>query len=159
MLIEEKINGLLKKMIEGWCRGSGALFAQPFSRDARFVAFDGSIHIGPDEIAAFHQNAFDTVLKGTSLDLTVAEMKRIDQTIWLVFSTGWHRPSNAPDAKRTAESVNIFVCKIDDEKAEIVAFQNTRARPIVDQPSAASWRAFDTLWERARNEEQVGVSL
>ena len=144
MVIEKKINESLNKMTEGWRRGSGAKFAQPFSRDARFVAFDGSIHNGPDEIAAFHQKAFDTVLKGTSLDSTVAEMKQIDQMIWLVLATGWHRPRNAPDAKRTAESVNIFVCKIDDEKAEIVAFQNTRARPIADQPSAASRRAFDT---------------
>jgi uncharacterized protein (TIGR02246 family) len=53
MVIKEKINGLLEKMTEGWRRGSGALFAQPFSKDARFVAFDGSIHDGPDEIAAF----------------------------------------------------------------------------------------------------------
>ena len=71
--------GTLDKMIEGWRRGSGTLFAQPFSKEARFVAFDGSVHNGPDEIAAFHQKAFDTVLKGTSLDLTVSEMKQIDR--------------------------------------------------------------------------------
>jgi uncharacterized protein (TIGR02246 family) len=148
MRIKTKINELLDKMTEGWRRGSGTLFSEPFSKEARFVAFDGSVHYGPDEIAAFHQKAFDTVLKGTSLDLTVSEMKQIDQRTWLVFARGWHRPSNAPDGKRRAESVNIFVCKIDEEKAEVVAFQNTRARPITDQASAELWRAFDTSWER-----------
>jgi uncharacterized protein (TIGR02246 family) len=137
----------LDKMTEGW-RGSGPLFAQPFAKEARFVAFDGSVHNGPDEIAAFHQEAFDTVLKGTSLDLKVSEMKQIDQRIWLVFPKGWHRPSNAPDEKRRAESVNIFVCKIDEEKAEVLTFQNTRARPITDKAAAELWKAFDTAWER-----------
>jgi uncharacterized protein (TIGR02246 family) len=148
MLTEKTINGLLEKMVEGWRRASGTLFAEPFSREARFVAFDGSIHNGRDEIAAFHQEAFDTVLKGTTLDLTVSEMKQIDQRIWLVFAKGWHRPSDAPTEKRKAESVNIFVCKTDEEKAEVVAFQNTRVRPITDQGSAESWKAFDVFWER-----------
>ena len=61
------------------------------------LPFDGSIHHGPDEIATFHLKAFDTVLKGTSSDIKVSEMRRIDQKIWLVFSTGWHRPSHAPE--------------------------------------------------------------
>ena len=147
MSIEARIKDSLDIMQEGWRRGSGKLFAQPFSKEARFVAFDGSIHHGPDEIAAFHQKAFDTVLKGTSLDLKVSEIKQIDQKIWLVFSRGWHRPSNAPDEKRMAESVNIFVYKADEEKAEVLAFQNTRARPITDQASAESWRAFDNFWK------------
>jgi uncharacterized protein (TIGR02246 family) len=55
MRIETKISELLDKMTEGWRRGSGPLFAQPFAKEARFVAFDGSVHNGPDEIAAFHQ--------------------------------------------------------------------------------------------------------
>lgn len=148
MATETKINGLLDKMTEGWRRGNGTLFAQPFSKNARFVAFDGSVHNGPEEIAAFHQHAFDTVLKGTSLDLTVSEMKQIDERTWLVFATGWHRPSNAPEGKgRKAKSVTIFVCKTDDEKAEVMAFQNTRVRPITDQASAQAWRTFDNSWE------------
>jgi uncharacterized protein (TIGR02246 family) len=146
MSIEARIKESLDVMIEGWFQGSGKLFAQPFSKEARFVAFDGSIHHGPDEIAAFHQRAFDTVLKGTSLELNVTEIKQIDQETWLVFSTGWHRPSNAPVEARRAESVNLFVYKADEDKAMVLAFQNTRARPITDQASAESWRAFDTFW-------------
>jgi hypothetical protein len=76
----------------------------------------------------FHQKAFDTVLKGTFLDLTVSEMKQMDQRIWLVFAKGWHRPSDAPTGKRKAESVHIFVCKANEEKAEVVAFQNTQRK-------------------------------
>ena len=147
MSIETRIKESLDKMVDGWQRGDGKLFAQPFSKEAHFVAFDGSIHHGPDEIAAFHQRAFDTVLKGTSLALEISEIKQIEQKIWLVFSKGWHRLSNAPVGNRTAESVNIFVCRADEEKIEVLAFQNTRARPITDQASAEAWRAFDNLWK------------
>lgn len=147
MIVEARIHELLTTMIEGWRRGSGTLFAKPFAKDAHFVAFDGSVHNGPDEIAAFHQKAFDTVLKGTSLDLVVNETRQIDLKTWLVFAKGWHRPSDAPDDKRRAESVNIFVCKTDEKTAEVLAFQNTRVRPITDQVSAELWRAFDMNWE------------
>jgi uncharacterized protein (TIGR02246 family) len=147
MNIETRIKESLDKMTEGWRRGSGKLFAQPFSKEARFVAFDGSIHHGSDEIAAFHQKAFDTVLKGTALELEISGMKQIDQKTWLVFSTGWHRPSNAPDAKRVGKSVNLFVYKADEDRAEVLAFQNTRARPITEPAAAESWRAFDAFWK------------
>ena len=147
MSIETRIKESLDKMAEGWRQGDGKLFAQPFSKEAHFVAFDGSIHNGPDEIAAFHQRAFDTVLKGTSLDLEISEIKQIEQKIWLVFSKGWHRRSDAPVSNRTAESVNIFVYRADEEKIEVLAFQNTRARPITDQASAEAWRGFDNLWK------------
>jgi uncharacterized protein (TIGR02246 family) len=86
MSIETRIKESLDKMADGWQRGDGKLFAQPSSKEAHFVAFDGSIHHGPDEIAAFHQRAFDTVLKGTSLELEISEIKQIEQKIWLVFS-------------------------------------------------------------------------
>jgi uncharacterized protein (TIGR02246 family) len=88
MSIETRIKESLDKMMDGRQRGDGKLFAQPFSKEAHFVAFDGSIHHGPDEIAAFHQRAFDTALKGTPLDLEIREIKQIERRIWLVFSKG-----------------------------------------------------------------------
>jgi hypothetical protein len=46
MSIETRIKESLDKMVDGWQRGDGKLFAQPFSKEAHFVAFDGSIHRG-----------------------------------------------------------------------------------------------------------------
>lgn len=95
MRVEDKINQLLQQMAEGWRQGSGAMFAQPFAKEARFVAFDGSIHRGPQEIAAFHQKAFDTFLKGTSIEATIDEIRQIDRNTWLVFTTGWRSPAHS----------------------------------------------------------------
>jgi hypothetical protein len=66
---------------------------------------------------------------------------------WLVFSIGWHRPNHAPNEERVAKSVNLFVFEADEEKVEVLAFQDTRARPIADQASVESWRAFDSFWK------------
>src|ERR1700761_7573519 len=104
-------------MIEGWRSGRGTLFAQPFSENAHFVAFDGSVHEGPEEISVFHQKAFDTVLKGTTLELAVTDIKQVDEKVWLFFTNGWHRSQNASGDQRKAESVNILVCKMDETRA------------------------------------------
>jgi uncharacterized protein (TIGR02246 family) len=147
MSTEARIHQLLDKMRAGWRLGSGNLFAEPFADDARFVAFDGSVHIGPGEIAAFHQQAFETVLKGTSLDLAVTEIRQVDSRIWVVFANGWHRPNGAPESLRRAASTTVFVFRVDEPKAEVLVFQNTRVRPIRDRASAEIWKAFDASWE------------
>ena len=150
MRVENMITTSLNTMTEGWRRGDGSLFAQPFSQNARFVAFDGSIHNGPADIAAFHQRAFDTILKGTLLELIVDTMKQIDKTAWLVFSKAWHRPSDTSSGGPKAESANVFVFKVYKNKVEVLAFQNTRIRPILDQASAERWRTFDASWDGSK---------
>ncbi|MEG4396842.1 SgcJ/EcaC family oxidoreductase [Microcoleus sp. BROC3] len=55
-------------MIDAWNRGSGEGFAAPFSETADFIAFEGTHLKGRKAIAAFHQQAFDTVVKGTRLE-------------------------------------------------------------------------------------------
>ena len=39
MSTETRIKESLDKMVDGWQRGDGKLFAQPFSKEAHFVAF------------------------------------------------------------------------------------------------------------------------
>lgn len=79
--------------------------------------------------------------------MAVGEVKQIDQKTWLVFATGWHIPNGAPADRHGNESVQIFVCRVDEASAEVLAFQNTRSRPITDKASAERWRAFDASWE------------
>lgn len=150
--MQSKITALLDKMTEGWRLGSGAVFAEPFSESVRFVAFDGSVLNGPEQIAAFHQRAFDTVLKGTLLELKVDEMKQVDRSIWLVFARGWHESNGGLGGGKKAMSVNMFICDVNDRAAKVLAFQNTRSRPIADQASADAWKAFDASWENIDKE-------
>jgi uncharacterized protein (TIGR02246 family) len=42
-------------VLDAWAAGDGEAFAAPFSDGAVFVAFDGSVLRGREQIAAVHQ--------------------------------------------------------------------------------------------------------
>jgi uncharacterized protein (TIGR02246 family) len=61
---EAAIRGLHKRVLAGWNEASGDAFAAPFSADAEFVGFDGSVTRGRKRIAEAHQELFDKWLRG-----------------------------------------------------------------------------------------------
>src|SRR5262245_56984009 len=64
---ETAINALRQQMVDGWNWGSGAAFAEVFTEDADFVAFDGTRLRGRQEIASTYQRLFDGVMNGSRL--------------------------------------------------------------------------------------------
>lgn len=140
------IRNLIEQLLTGWLAGSGKMFAKPFGRRARFVAFDGTVLTGPAEIADFHQRAFEGHLRETALELTIHEVRPVTAGVWLIFSTGGIKKLDGTNAERTGESVQTFLCKEEAGKTRIEAFQNTRVRPITDERSAGVWRTFDENW-------------
>jgi len=64
---EDAIRAIHQRMIDAWNAGDAAAFAAPFADEADFIAFEGTHLKGRREIAAFHQQIFDTVVKGTPL--------------------------------------------------------------------------------------------
>jgi uncharacterized protein (TIGR02246 family) len=64
---EREIRALHRRMLDAWEAGDGEAFAAPFSDDALFVGFDGSVTRGRDQIASTHQELFDRWLKGSRL--------------------------------------------------------------------------------------------
>ena len=142
------IHDLINQFLTGWAAGDGQQFAAPFSEQARFVAFDGTVLTGQAEIAAFHQQAFESHLRGTVLEITVDEIRPVSAGVWLVFTTGGIRKTDGTTAERTGESVQTYLCRDEAGRVRVEAFQNTRVRPITDQRSAEAWRAFDELWQK-----------
>ena len=119
-------------MTAGWQAGDGKRFAAPFGERAHFVAFDGTVLTGPSEIAAFHQRAFDTHLRGTALGVTVEEIRPVAERAWLVFASGGVRKTDGATTERTGESVQTYLCREEAGKTRTEAFQNTRVRPETD---------------------------
>ena len=64
---ERAIRALQRRMLEAWGARDGEAFAAPFSDDALFIGFDGSVMRGRQQIAATHQEVFDRWKKGTRL--------------------------------------------------------------------------------------------
>ena len=55
----------------------------------------------------------------------------------------------------TGDSLQTMVVVLQDGKARVLAFQNTRRRPITDEDSASVWREFDSLWIRRHAKSNV----
>jgi ketosteroid isomerase-like protein len=64
---EAAIRALYQQLMDGWNSGSGEAFAAPFAEDGDLVGFDGTHLKGRQEIASFHQQLFDTYVKGSRL--------------------------------------------------------------------------------------------
>jgi uncharacterized protein (TIGR02246 family) len=64
---QDAIRAIHQRMIDAWNAGDAAAFAAPFTDDADFIAFEGTHLKGRREIASFHHQIFDTVVKGTRL--------------------------------------------------------------------------------------------
>ena len=65
---EGTIRAIHRRMIDAWNAGDSTAFAAPFTDRADFVAWDGTHLKGRREIAAFHRQIFDTVVKGSRLE-------------------------------------------------------------------------------------------
>jgi uncharacterized protein (TIGR02246 family) len=64
---EDAIRAIHRRMIDAWNAGDALAFAAPFTDEADFVAFEGTHLKGRREIGSFHQEIFDTVVRGTRL--------------------------------------------------------------------------------------------
>lgn len=145
---------LMGSLAAGWDAGDAAAFTANMTSDTHYVAFDGSVLDGAGAIAAFHQPAFDTHLKGTKLHIDVTGMRALGDDSFVVFATGGAvRPDGGPK-ELTGDAVQTFICQRVDAALRVTVFQNTRIRPLRGPAAAAAWRNFDSLWETSV--EQAG---
>ena len=145
---EHEIRALHKRMLDAWGAGDGEAFAAPFSEDAVFVAFDGSVLRGRAQIAASHQELFDRWLKGTRLVEERTEVRFVDTGVAIVHALGGTvmRGKSEPTPER--DSIQTLVAVRDAAGGwSFVSFQNTRIRPIgAGAVSALLWLVPDRLW-------------
>jgi uncharacterized protein (TIGR02246 family) len=144
---EREIRSLHRRMLDAWGAGDGAAFAAPFSDDAVFVAFDGSVLVGRAQIAATHQVLFDRWLKGTHLVEERTDVRFLGPGHAVVHSVAGTamRGKSVPAPQR--DSIQTLVAVRRDAAWSFASFQNTRIRPIGAGPvSTLLWLLPDTLW-------------
>jgi uncharacterized protein (TIGR02246 family) len=129
---ESAIHTLYLQMIDGWNRGNGEAFATPFAEDADLVGFDGTHLKGRQEIASFHQNLFDTFVKGSRLIGKVRSVRFITPDIAIMHAVGGTIMPGQSDIEPERNSVHTIIVKRGDAigRWHIVAFQNTRAQYV-----------------------------
>jgi len=113
---EDAIRAIHQRIIDAWNAGDGDAFAAPFSDRADFVAWNGTHLEGRQEIAAFHRQMFDTVVKGSRLEGDVKFVHFLDPELAVMHSVVRVTLSGSTQASPSRESMQfIVVSKRDSE--------------------------------------------
>jgi uncharacterized protein (TIGR02246 family) len=118
------VEPVIERLERGWNAADGAAFAAPFTPDADFVAIRGDLHTGAEAIAAGHQQIFETIYAGSTLDYTVLQARELaDGTILAHVRGKMHAPTG-PLAGDNESTATVILVRDGDEH-RITAFHNT----------------------------------
>jgi uncharacterized protein (TIGR02246 family) len=144
---EAAIRALHGQVLDGWNSGDGAAFAAPFRPDAHFVAFDGSVTRGREQIAETHQVLFDKWLAGSRLTDERTEVRFLAPDTAMLVAVGGTIMRGKSEPAPERDSIQTLVTVRDESGWSLASFHNTRIRPIGSHPVAALlWLVPDLLW-------------
>jgi uncharacterized protein (TIGR02246 family) len=108
---EDAIRALYQQLMDGWNRGSGEAFAATFAEDDELVGFDGTHLKGRQEIASFHQQLFDTYVKGSRLVGKIRSVRFLTPDVAVMHTVGGTIMAGQTDIEPERNSVQILVAK------------------------------------------------
>lgn len=115
---------VIKRLEEAWNAADGAAFAEPFAPDADFVNIRGDLHTGREEIAAGHQQIFDTIYAGSTVRYTVRQARELDEGVILAHISAVLSAPSGPLAGETSALASIVLVG-DGDDHRVAAFHNT----------------------------------
>ena len=144
----DRVRLLYTQLMDGWNRGTGAGFAAPFAEHCDFIAFDGTRFRGRDEIARFHDPLFKTHLKATRLVGAVTDIRVLGPDVALMHAKGGTVPRGRLQPAPERDAIQTLVATRSDGEWRLVAFQNTRVRPIGrNARGTLLWLISDWMWK------------
>ena len=146
---EAAVRGVYQRFMDAWNQGSGAALAAVFTQDGDLIGFDGTRLMGRQEIGPFHQRLLDKWLKGSRLVGGVTDVRFLSSDVAVMHAVGGTvmRGKHAPAPER--DSIQTLVAtRQEGGDWRLVAFQNTRLRPIGSGGRAfLLWTLSDLLWK------------
>jgi uncharacterized protein (TIGR02246 family) len=130
---ETTVRDLHEQMTIAWNRGSGADFAQPFSEQADFIAFEGTHLKGRAAIQEFHQKLFDTELRGTRLEGGVSFVRFLGPALAVMHSWVTTTLAGQTNASSSRDSMQLFVAVKRGEQWQFEAMLNARRISLEQQ--------------------------
>jgi uncharacterized protein (TIGR02246 family) len=115
---------VIKRLEDAWNSADGAAFGAPFAPDADFVNIRGDLHSGREEIAAGHQQIFDSIYAGSTVRYTVLQERELDNRVVLAHVGGTLNAPTGPLAGETKALASVVLVG-DGEEHRIAAFHNT----------------------------------
>ena len=123
---EAAIRSIPYQLMEAWNEGSGKGFAAPFTDDADFVAFEGTHIKGRSEINSFHQQIFDTVVKGSHLEAEVKFVRLLNPELAYMHSVVRVTMPGESKPLPGRDSMQLFVVAKHNGEWKVEAVQNSR---------------------------------
>ena len=115
---------VVRRLQDAWNAADGAAFGAPFAPDADFVNIRGDLHSGGEAIAAGHQQIFDTIYAGSTLQYTLLRARELDHGVILAHVQGKLSVPGGPLAgEHNALASVVLVANGDGH--QIAAFHNT----------------------------------
>jgi uncharacterized protein (TIGR02246 family) len=139
---EDAIREFPLRMIDAWNAGDGEAFASPFSDTADFIAFEGTRLKGRAEIAAFHQEMFDTVVRGSRLDGGVEFVRLIGPRFAVMHAVATTTLPGASMPSPSRESMQIFVTVKSGNDWQVEALMNARRLTLEQQLQSDEFHAL-----------------
>lgn len=122
---EEAVRRLFHSLMESW-GGDAAAYAAHFTEDADYIAFDGSLQKGREEIRSAHQPLFERWLKGSRLEGTIIGLRFLAPTVALLHATGGIVLKGRKTFSRSRLSIQTFVAVREGDEWRFAAFHNNR---------------------------------
>lgn len=146
---EAALRAIPQRLIDAWNSGDGARFAAPFSSRADFVAFEGTHLVGRTAIAAFHQQVFDDIVKGSRLSGAPKFVRFLRPDVAVLHSAVSVTLPGAAGPTPSRESMQLFVAVETGGEWQAEALLNAR-RLTMEQQLFAD--AFESLPEHGRRQ-------
>jgi uncharacterized protein (TIGR02246 family) len=143
----EAVRALYRQLMDGWNKGSALEFAAPFADEFDFIAFDGVRFRRREELVRFHDPLFTTHLRETRLVGDVTDVRFVTPDVAVMHATGGTilRGATRPAPERA--SIQTLVATRRDDGWRLIAFQNTRVRPIGQNAAGTLlWIVTDRIW-------------
>ena len=139
---EDILRWIPLKMAAEWNHGDAQGFTSAFADDADFIIFDGTHLQGREKIRRFHQQIFDTLVKGTRLEAEVEFIRFITSELAVIHSRARMAFRGQPRTSPSRDSMQLLVVTRNDGRWTVRVMQNSRILPIEHQPF---WDDFNSL--------------
>ena len=118
---------LVQQLEDAWNAADGEQFGSAFAEDAEFVTIRGELHRTRQAIAAGHQQIFNTIYRGSTLQYEMLDSRAIADGVLVAHVAGTLSTPEGPLAGTHHALATIVVVRA-AEAWRIAAFHNTLQR-------------------------------
>ena len=143
----EALHTLQRELFGAWAAGNADAYADLFTEDADYIAFDGANQKGRVAIAEGHRPLFERWLKDSRLVGDTLSIRFLAPEVALLYARGDTVLAGKAVPEPGRKSVQTLVAVKQQGHWRFAAFHNTRLRPI--QPGFGgiiAWKLADLSW-------------